>query len=99
MSDDEPLDDTREAAGRAVPRTLPWLVPLAQDMLARRARWPHALLIAGPQGIGKRDLADAFARALLCETPRADGFACGTCLSCGYVAAGQHPDLRRVEPI
>jgi len=99
VSDDEPLDDTGQAAGRAVPRTLPWLVPLAQDMLARRSRWPHALLISGPQGIGKRDLADAFARALLCETPRADGFACGTCPSCGYVAAGQHPDLRLVEPI
>ena len=99
MSDDEPVDDAREPAGRAAPRTLPWLVPIAQDMLARRARWPHALLITGPQGIGKRDLADAFARALLCETPRADGFACGTCASCGYVAAGQHPDLRLVEPI
>ena len=40
-----------------------------------------------------------FAQALLCETPRADGFACGTCASCGYVAAGQHPDLRVLEPL
>ena len=89
MSDDDPLDDAGGPSARAAPRTLPWLVPLAQEMLARRARWPHALLVTGPQGIGKRDLADGFARALLCETPRADGFACGACASCGYVAAGQ----------
>jgi DNA polymerase-3 subunit delta' len=99
VSDDDPVDDARAPAGRPAPRALPWLMPLAQDMLARRARWPHALMITGPQGIGKRDLADTFSRALLCETPRADGFACGTCDSCRYVAAGQHPDLRLVEPI
>jgi DNA polymerase-3 subunit delta' len=68
-------------------------------MLADRPRWPHALLIVGPRGIGKRALALEFARALLCETPRGDGSACGECASCRYVAAGQHPDLRVVEPV
>ena len=52
----------------------------------------------GRAGIGKRTLALNLARALLCETPGADGFACGTCASCRYVAAGQHPDLQLVEP-
>jgi hypothetical protein len=72
--------------------------PLA-DLVARRERWPHALLISGPRGIGKRMLADALARALLCETPRDGGMPCGECPGCRYVAAGQHPDLRVVEPI
>jgi DNA polymerase-3 subunit delta' len=34
----------------------------------------------------------------LCETPGPDGLACNACDSCHYVAAGQHPDLRIVEP-
>ena len=32
--------------------------------------WPHALLLAGERGIGKRTLALHFARSLLCESPR-----------------------------
>jgi DNA polymerase-3 subunit delta' len=68
-------------------------------MLARRARWPHALLVSGPEGIGKRALARVFAQALLCEQPTAEGFACNDCASCHYVVAGQHPDLREVEPV
>ncbi len=79
---------------------LPWQVPLASELLARGpAGWPHALLLTGRAGIGKRILAQNLARSLLCEAPLAGGFACGACASCGYVAAGQHPDLRNVEPI
>ncbi|MBK9116238.1 MAG: DNA polymerase III subunit delta' [Betaproteobacteria bacterium] len=77
---------------------LPWQRAAAVDALAGRATWPHALLVAGPRGIGKRTLALEFARSLLCEAPAADGLACGACASCGYVAAGQHPDLQVVEP-
>ena len=77
----------------------PWLATTARDALALRGRWPQALLMSGPEGIGKRALAMHFARALLCERPRADGSACGACASCRYVAAGQHPDLSIVEPV
>lgn len=77
---------------------LPWQRAAAVEALAGRATWPHALLVAGPRGIGKRTLALDFARSLLCEAPGADGLACGACASCGYVAAGQHPDLQVVEP-
>ncbi|MEJ7667253.1 MAG: DNA polymerase III subunit delta' [Casimicrobiaceae bacterium] len=80
------------------PELLPWQVEPARVALAARATWPHAMLLDGPQGIGKRTLALYFARALLCEAPRA-GAACGQCPSCHYISAGAHPDLRMVEPI
>jgi len=80
------------------PTLLPWQQEAAATLLAGRATWPHALLLDGPRGIGKRTLAMNLAQALLCETPTATGFACGTCPSCGYTRAGQHPDLRLVEP-
>lgn len=78
---------------------LPWQHDAARAALAGRARWPHALLLTGREGIGKRMLALEFARALLCEAARADGSACGECPGCRYVAAHQHPDLRVVEPV
>ena len=91
------VDDDLVAAP-AWPELLPWQRTAATEALAARASWPHALLISGPRGIGKRTLAQNFARSLLCESPRADGLACGMCPGCRYVAAGQHPDLQLVEP-
>ena len=97
MSAAEPSEERVSGAGVAVP--LPWQRPMVAELLSRRARWPHAMLIAGPAGIGKRILAQSLAAALLCETPAPDGAPCGTCAGCRYAAAGQHPDLRTVEPI
>lgn len=77
----------------------PWQVEAAAAALQARERWPHALLIAGRRGTGKRILALHFARALLCEQPQADGSACGRCPGCTYVANGAHPDLRLIEPV
>jgi DNA polymerase-3 subunit delta' len=77
----------------------PWLRAVAAAMVAERARWPHALLIAGPRGVGKRLLALHLARALLCEAPRPDGGACENCTGCNLVMRGTHPDLRLIEPI
>jgi len=93
------------SAGRAAARgdkallLLPWQREAASAALSGKQRWPHALLIRGRRGIGKRALALHFAQALLCETPLADGGPCGRCPSCGYVFAGAHPDLRLVEPL
>lgn len=78
---------------------LPWQQAAAGAALRARAQWPHALLITGPRGVGKRVLALNFARALLCESPRADSFACGACASCHYIAVGQHPDFQLIEPL
>ena len=57
-------------------------------------RLPHALLIGGPAGLGKRALSEALMRRLLCATPR-EGFACGQCRHCALLDAGTHPD--RIE--
>jgi DNA polymerase-3 subunit delta' len=59
---------------------------------------PHALLLSGDAGIGKRRFADAFAAGLLCQAVEAGGFACGVCKSCMLVTAGSHPDLMVLVP-
>ncbi|HEX6138425.1 MAG TPA: DNA polymerase III subunit delta', partial [Casimicrobiaceae bacterium] len=94
-------DEIGERAAPQDPRAapFPWQDALARALLARRASWPHATLVAGPEGIGKRVLAQFLARTLLCEARTAEGGPCGTCAGCRYEAAGQHPDLRVVEPI
>jgi DNA polymerase-3 subunit delta' len=63
-----------------------------------RDRLPHALLLSGPRGIGKLALARAFAESLLCEHPLPSQAACGSCLACGWLAQGNHPDFRWVRP-
>lgn len=71
----------------------PWCAP-AWDVLAARAAkgtLPHALLLCGPAGLGKRALAETFLGARLCESPD-HGRACGHCRSCRLLAAGTHPD-------
>lgn len=65
---------------------------------ARREQLPHALLISGQRGIGKFDLARKFAESLLCENPSADSQACGACSACGWLAQGNHPDFRLLQP-
>ena len=64
------------------------------NVLAARAAngtLPHALLLCGPAGLGKRAFTEAFVRARLCESTR-DGRACGSCRTCKLLAAGTHPD-------
>lgn len=79
------------------PVFLPWQREIAQAWLGQRERFAHAWLIHGQAGIGKRDFANAAAASLLCETP-VEGLACGQCQACGWLASGNHPDLRRVLP-
>ncbi|MER1967178.1 DNA polymerase III subunit delta' [Castellaniella sp. GW247-6E4] len=76
---------------------LPWQVTAARAWLADRERYAHAWLIHGLRGVGQIEFALAGAAALLCETPT-DGLACGACQACGWVVAGNHPDLRRIRP-
>lgn len=68
--------------------------PLAVQLLERALaedRLASAYLFAGPDGVGKRRLAEALTAVLLCgQTP-----ACGKCPSCHKLGAGAHPD--RIE--
>ena len=57
-------------------------------------RLPHALLFAGPDGVGKRSLALAFVAWMQCEGGGED--ACGQCASCRQLAADTHPDVQLV---
>lgn len=79
-------------------RQLPWQSEQWQQLMQMRERFPHAVLLHGPQGIGKTLFAESLAQSLLCETPLPDGHACGNCLACGWFAQYAHPDYRRVRP-
>jgi len=77
---------------------LPWQAALWRQLATARERMPHALLLHGARGIGKRHLARALAHALLCEAPDREGRPCGQCPSCHLLAAENHPDLRWLIP-
>ena len=54
----------------------------------------HAYIFDGPAGVGKKLIALAFAKALLCTSAvDSDGGACGLCRSCKVLEAGSHPDV------
>ena len=69
-----------------------------ERLQSQRERLPHALLLIGQRGLGKFALAQAFAKALLCEQPREGGLACDRCLACNWFDQGNHPDFRLLQP-
>ena len=85
-------------AGQQVPV---WLEPVWRQWRAacREGRLPHAVLVTGPSGIGKRWLVESFVRGVQCHAPTAQGLPCGECPSCKqYVSYRQlerksHPDI------
>jgi len=81
-------------AGPEAQPLAPWLQRQLEALLSQRG---HALLLAGPSGLGQYDLALALARAWLCEKPTALG-ACGQCGSCHAIDVRTHADLRVLMP-
>ena len=59
---------------------------------------PHAVLLVGPDGIGKTTLALDLAAGLLC-TAEPSARPCRACRACRLVANGDHPDLHRLAPV
>ncbi len=60
----------------------------------RQKKFSHAYLLCGEAGSGKRLVAEAFAKAVLCEEGGIE--ACGKCKSCKQIESGNHPDFRTV---
>ena len=60
-------------------------------------RLPHALLLSGPAGVGKKMVGRLLTAAVLCEQPR-QGAPCGSCASCRGLLAGGHPDYYELAP-
>jgi DNA polymerase-3 subunit delta' len=76
----------------------PWQQAAWKQIQQLSGRWPHAILVHGPEGVGKTVFAEWLAQSHLCEAPGADGHACGSCVSCGWFAQYSHPDYRRLRP-
>ncbi len=64
--------------------------------MLKEHRFPHAILLSGPKGVGKEHTAEVLAKTLLCleggDAP------CGRCEACRAMALNQHPDFYRIEP-
>ncbi len=76
---------------------LPWHEPqwrLWQRYVALETI-PHALLLSGPDGLGKQQFAHLIARSLLCTAPE-DRLPCGRCQACRLMP--HHPDLHLIQP-
>ncbi len=83
----------------------PWHEPVWQQLLARvtSGTLPHALLLTGGNGIGKREFAVQLGKLLLCNTFQAkpnteNPVPCGHCQACALNKAMTHPDFKLVEP-
>jgi hypothetical protein len=59
---------------------------------------PHALVLVGPQGVGKSTLAEDIAAGLLCRAEDRAARPCRECRSCRALEHGNHPDLHRLGP-
>jgi DNA polymerase-3 subunit delta' len=75
-----------------------WLDNTLTALLEARSSLHHALLLTGPEGIGKEWLARQVAGAFLCEQTQDGKRACGICNACRWVASNSHPDLRVIRP-
>jgi len=61
-----------------------------------RDRLHHAYVFLGPEGVGKKTLALALAKAIHCRESAGDF--CGRCASCVNIESRNHPDVRLIAP-
>lgn len=79
-----------------MPSFPPWHTPLWQRVITahRCLRLGHALLLCGPNGVGKRIFARRLVGMLLCQSR--DDRPCGSCPSCRQLTAGGHPGFTQL---
>lgn len=80
---------------------LPWQQEPWQRLVSRFPKIPHAILLSGLPGTGKRQFADQLAAWLLCLNRSSidnHQHACGECSSCQWLKAETHPSLLRISP-
>jgi DNA polymerase-3 subunit delta' len=79
--------------------TLPWhaAAQARLDAAAAGERLPHALLLHGPEGVGKALFAAVLAAGLLCRRRGQGVRPCGACPDCDLSRAGSHPDLHSLR--
>ena len=65
------------------------------QIMRRQNHLPHALLLHGERGCGKKTLAKWFSMLVLCEHP--DEAPCGKCKNCQLVLNDAHPDVMTAE--
>jgi len=89
-----------EMTSVAKPQLLPWHEPVVEQLRSawQARRLPHGLLLTGPDGLGKRELASWLMAAVLCERSQAELKVCGECASCKLITAGSHPDTTWICP-
>lgn len=75
----------------------PWQQSYWQRLVTRFPSIPHAILLTGMQGSGKRQFADQLAAWLLCLNQQ-ESHACGECSSCQWLKSDTHPSLLRISP-
>lgn len=80
---------------------MPWLQPALEHFgqSLDQGRLPHATLITGDRGVGKRHLAEQVAGLLVCDQ-RVSGarVRCGECRQCRLIEGNSHPDIRVYHP-
>ena len=59
----------------------------------------QSLLFYGEEAVGKKTIALAFAKALLCQGEQKTWNGCGHCQNCSRFDKGLHPDFLLIEPI
>lgn len=69
-------------------------VSTLRQMIAA-GRLPHAVILEGEEGLGKRTLAGIIAKAAVCGEKNAP---CGKCRACHLADVGSHPDITVLAP-
>lgn len=67
-------------------------------LMVRGQALPQAILLVGPDGVGKTTLALDLAAGLLCEAD-VEHRPCRACRACRMVEQDSHPDLHRLAPV